>query len=98
MPLIRDWSDMSAVWAVENRGARKKAKHKYRNRTLHLRPLPPPPFTVSMQPTPRSTALFAAARRVIPGGVNSPVRAFRGVGGEPFFVDRAQGARVWDVD
>ncbi|MGH7310883.1 MAG: glutamate-1-semialdehyde 2,1-aminomutase [Candidatus Rokuibacteriota bacterium] len=41
---------------------------------------------------------MAAAERVIPGGVNSPVRAFRGVGGQPFFVARAAGARVWDVD
>ena len=48
--------------------------------------------------TPHSSALFAEARRYIPGGVNSPVRAFRGVGGEPFFVERAAGARVWDVD
>ncbi|MDQ6765655.1 MAG: glutamate-1-semialdehyde 2,1-aminomutase [Verrucomicrobiota bacterium] len=46
----------------------------------------------------RSAQLFAAAQRRIPGGVNSPVRAFRGLGGEPFFVDRAEGARVWDVD
>jgi len=46
----------------------------------------------------RSSALFAEARQLIPGGVNSPVRAFRGVGGEPFFVDRAEGARIWDVD
>jgi glutamate-1-semialdehyde 2,1-aminomutase len=46
----------------------------------------------------RSDALFAAAQRVIPGGVNSPVRAFRGVGGRPFFVERAEGARLWDVD
>jgi glutamate-1-semialdehyde 2,1-aminomutase len=46
----------------------------------------------------RSQALFAAAQRVIPGGVNSPVRAFRGVGGQPFFVERAAGARLWDVD
>ena len=46
----------------------------------------------------RSADLFAEARRYIPGGVNSPVRAFRGVGGEPFFVDRASGARIWDVD
>ena len=45
-----------------------------------------------------SEKLFAAAQRLIPGGVNSPVRAFRGVGGEPFFVARAQGARLWDVD
>src|ERR1700756_1051354 len=45
-----------------------------------------------------SSSLFAEASRLIPGGVNSPVRAFRGVGGEPFFVARAQGARLWDVD
>ena len=47
---------------------------------------------------PRSAALFAEARRFIPGGVNSPVRAFRGVGGEPFFVEKAQGAHLWDAD
>ena len=45
-----------------------------------------------------SHALFDRARQIIPGGVNSPVRAFRGVGGEPFFVNRAQGARIWDLD
>jgi glutamate-1-semialdehyde 2,1-aminomutase len=45
-----------------------------------------------------SADLFTAAQRIIPGGVNSPVRAFRGVGGEPFFVARAEGARIWDVD
>jgi glutamate-1-semialdehyde 2,1-aminomutase len=45
-----------------------------------------------------SKSLFEAASRVIPGGVNSPVRAFRGVGGEPFFVARGEGARLWDVD
>ncbi len=49
-------------------------------------------------PSSRSAALFADACRYIPGGVNSPVRAFRGVGGEPFFVERATGARIWDVD
>ncbi len=48
--------------------------------------------------TTRSSHLFAAAKRRIPGGVNSPVRAFRGVGGEPFFVERAAGAKIWDVD
>jgi len=48
--------------------------------------------------TSRSAELFAAAQRHIPGGVNSPVRAFRNVGGEPFFVTRAEGARIWDVD
>ncbi len=46
----------------------------------------------------RSDALFAEALRYLPGGVNSPVRAFRAVGGRPFFVDRAAGARVWTVD
>ncbi|WP_421121413.1 glutamate-1-semialdehyde 2,1-aminomutase [Aquihabitans daechungensis] len=42
--------------------------------------------------------LFDRAREVIPGGVNSPVRAFNSVGGTPYFVARAQGARVWDVE
>ena len=46
----------------------------------------------------RSEALFAEALNYIPGGVNSPVRAFRAVGGQPFFVNRASGSRVWDVD
>lgn len=45
-----------------------------------------------------SSKLFRAARQVIPGGVNSPVRAFRNVDGDPFFVQRARGCRVWDVD
>src|SRR5919202_302083 len=45
-----------------------------------------------------SHELFTRAKRRIPGGVNSPVRAFRSVGGEPFFVDRAAGAHIWDVD
>jgi glutamate-1-semialdehyde 2,1-aminomutase len=45
-----------------------------------------------------SKALFEAASRLIPGGVNSPVRAFRGVGGDPFFVAHGKGARIWDVD
>ena len=45
-----------------------------------------------------SRQLFEAALRLIPGGVNSPVRAFRAVGGQPFFVDRAAGAVVTDVD
>jgi glutamate-1-semialdehyde 2,1-aminomutase len=45
-----------------------------------------------------SSSLFAMAKRHIPGGVNSPVRAFRNVDGEPFFVRRAKGCRIWDVD
>ena len=46
----------------------------------------------------RSHDLFTAACRRIPGGVNSPVRAFRGVGGEPFFVKEARGSRLFTVD
>jgi len=41
---------------------------------------------------------FAAAQNLIPGGVNSPVRAYKSVGTEPRFIDRAKGARIWDVD
>ena len=46
----------------------------------------------------KSEQLFAEALKYIPGGVNSPVRAFRAVGGQPFFVNKAKGAHVWDVD
>ncbi len=45
-----------------------------------------------------STALFDRAQRVIPGGVNSPVRAFKGVGGTPVFIQKAQGAYIFDTD
>ena len=48
--------------------------------------------------TSRSSELFRAAQHRIPGGVNSPVRAFRNVEGEPFFVTRAAGSKIWDVD
>ncbi len=47
---------------------------------------------------PRSQELFAAAQRVLPGGVNSPVRAFRGVGGTPLMIERGEGAYMWDAD
>lgn len=46
----------------------------------------------------RSSALFAEAQVVIPGGVNSPVRAFKAVGGDPIFVEKAKGAYLFDVD
>ena len=46
----------------------------------------------------KSEALFAEAQKYIPGGVNSPVRSFKAVGGTPPFIARGQGARVWDVD
>lgn len=47
---------------------------------------------------PRSEEIFRRATDVLVGGVNSPVRAFRAVGGEPIIVDRAAGARLWDAD
>jgi glutamate-1-semialdehyde 2,1-aminomutase len=46
----------------------------------------------------KSRALQRRAERVLPGGVDSPVRAFRAVGGEPIFIARGEGARVWDAD
>tara|TARA_B100000700_G_C15017649_1_gene844113 strand:- start:1026 stop:2318 length:1293 start_codon:yes stop_codon:yes gene_type:complete len=46
----------------------------------------------------RSSALFAEAKKVIPGGVNSPVRAFKAVGGDPVFIERAEGAYIYDED
>ena len=48
--------------------------------------------------TDRNQTLFDRARQIIPGGVNSPVRAFRAVGGTPRFVQRAQGASFWDAN
>src|SRR5512141_1930168 len=50
------------------------------------------------RPSTRSHALMTRARTLFPGGVSSPVRAFAGVGGEPFVVERGEGARIWDVD
>jgi len=46
----------------------------------------------------RSQQLFEKAQETIPGGVNSPVRAFKGVGGTPIFIEKADGALVTDVD
>jgi glutamate-1-semialdehyde 2,1-aminomutase len=48
--------------------------------------------------TTQSETLFAAAQKVIPGGVNSPVRAFRAVGGQPLFIERGQGPYLFDAD
>ncbi len=53
---------------------------------------------MKQQNTTQSQALFERAKKVTPGGVHSPVRAFRGVGGTPRFVRQAQGARITDVD
>src|SRR5712691_9277286 len=46
----------------------------------------------------QSEELFARAQRLIPGGVNSPVRAFKAVGGTPLFICKAEAARIWDAD
>ena len=46
----------------------------------------------------RSSELFKRAREIIPGGVNSPARAWTSVGGDPAFFERAEGSRIWDVD
>src|SRR5215203_5894013 len=56
------------------------------------------PDAVGAPARARSDAVMRRARELFPGGVNSPVRAFRGVGGEPFVVARGEGPRIWDVD
>ncbi len=54
--------------------------------------------TSSNLKTTRSEEIFAAAQKLMPGGVNSPVRAFKSVGGQPIVFDRVKDAYVWDVD
>ena len=49
-------------------------------------------------PFTRSAELFKAAQQVIPGGVNSPVRAFRSVGADPLFIAKASGSNIYDAD
>ena len=48
--------------------------------------------------TTRSSSLYSRATRLIPGGVNSPARAWTSVGGQPLFISRAEGSRIWDAD
>lgn len=48
--------------------------------------------------TNKSEEIFAAAQNLMPGGVSSPVRAFKSVGGQPIVFDRVKGAYIWDVD
>ncbi len=58
-------------------------------------------YTLDMTTTsahPRSAALFAEAQQYIPGGVNSPVRAFKSVGGDPLFMERGEGPYIFDMD
>lgn len=54
--------------------------------------------SISNLKTTRSEEIFAAAQKLMPGGVNSPVRAFKSVGGQPIVFDRVKDAYVWDVD
>ncbi|MBD2462033.1 glutamate-1-semialdehyde 2,1-aminomutase [Oscillatoria sp. FACHB-1407] len=54
--------------------------------------------TTSSLKTTRSEEIFAAAQQLMPGGVNSPVRAFKSVGGQPIVFDHVKGAYIWDVD
>jgi glutamate-1-semialdehyde 2,1-aminomutase len=55
-------------------------------------------FTSTSRSVQQSTDAFHEARKVIPGGVNSPVRAFRAVGGAPLFIERGEGSRIEDID
>ncbi len=57
-----------------------------------------PLVTTTSLKTTRSDEIFAAAQQLMPGGVNSPVRAFKSVGGQPIVFDRVKGAYIWDVD
>jgi glutamate-1-semialdehyde 2,1-aminomutase len=59
---------------------------------------PGSPSVQNVETGARSAAVMARARDLFPGGVNSPVRAFRGVGGEPIVAERGEGARIWDAD
>src|ERR1700712_2549033 len=59
---------------------------------------PSTPLTHPDHPADPNEILFERARAVIPGGVNSPVRAFKAVGGTPRFIKRAQGAYFWDAN
>lgn len=56
------------------------------------------PTNSVVRPLPASAQHYAQAQTVIPGGVNSPVRAFKSVGGTPVFFERASGATIWDAD
>ena len=48
--------------------------------------------------TSKSAELFEKAKKYFPGGVNSPVRAFRSVGGNPLFIEKGKGSHIWDAD
>ena len=65
---------------------------------LSSAPSSAPPAAAAALNTTRSQEIFAAAQTLMPGGVSSPVRAFRSVGGQPIVFDRVKGAYAWDVD
>ena len=70
----------------------------YNHSTFMTISKPSPRHDASAQDRAGSRAAFARACELIPGGVNSPARAFGGVGGEPIFFERAAGAYAYDVD
>src|SRR5687767_4915383 len=77
----------------------KKPKANLRTRYLVCPPLIYLPMAQNTDLlTSRNTTLFERAKALIPGGVNSPVRAFKAVGGTPRFIQRADGAYFWDAD
>src|SRR5437763_2453220 len=55
-------------------------------------------MSVAPRSTGRSARLYSAARQLLPGGVNSPVRSMRSIGRDPIFIARGEGARLFDVD
>lgn len=55
-------------------------------------------MTTTVLQTTKSQEIFAAAQKLMPGGVSSPVRAFKSVGGQPIVFDHVKGAHIWDVD
>jgi glutamate-1-semialdehyde 2,1-aminomutase len=63
-----------------------------------LRPFRQTPTSAKDLNRQKSKRLFGKARRLLPGGVNSPVRAFKAVGGSPLFIQKAKGSKIWDVD
>ena len=65
---------------------------------LHQPPLASVPVTTPALNTTRSQAIFGEAQALMPGGVSSPVRAFKSVGGQPLVFDRVKGPYAWDVD
>ena len=65
---------------------------------LHQPPLASVPVTTPALNTTRSQAIFGEAQSLMPGGVSSPVRAFKSVGGQPLVFDRVKGPYAWDVD